>query len=361
MKTLLSMLIVPAALVGMALLVRAQDAPKVAERTAGRVLLLKSGNAMEGDIVKDGSQYRIRRERSELCLAADSVLRLCADWDDAFTHLLSTIRSDNASDRVTLARWCQRNGLTLRALEQVQIALEMQPNHAEAKQLAAWLERTMNPATQQPAVKTPTAKPQVAETPAAAVDVSFETLVDFTTKVQPILMNACATCHATDNGGKFHLERGGGQKSATQRNLAVVLSQIDFDHPKLSPLIVKAVSRHGDGVAPPIRDRNAKPAQAIQQWVEQTLAKNPQLKEYADKKNGAPAKSVTPEPKSVFQQAAVSGGGKTTGEVVSKPAEPTRVTPMPVQQTPADEFDPIIFNSWAHPQRMQQQSASNRR
>ena len=83
MKTYLPFLIVPAAIVGVAIFVQAQDADK--ERTTGKVLLLKTGHAMEGDIDKVGTQLRIRRGKSEVWIAADSAVRLCADWDDAFT------------------------------------------------------------------------------------------------------------------------------------------------------------------------------------------------------------------------------------------------------------------------------------
>jgi hypothetical protein len=361
MKTLLPFLIVPAVLVGVGLSMQAQEAAKDADkgRTVGTVLLLRSGHAMEGDIVKDGDQYRIRRGKSEVCLAVDSAVRLCADWDEAVAFALTTIKTDSADDRVKLARWCHRHGLTLRALEQVQIALEMQPKHAEAKQMVVLLEQTLNqpaPAPVSQGVKPPGSPTQ----PPPTVDVSFETLVDFTTKVQPILMNTCASCHSGTGGGKFHLERvaNGDQKASTQRNLATVLTYVDLEHPKISPLLVKAVTRHGDGVTPPIRDRSAKPSQAIQQWVEQTIAKNPHLKDYAAKKSGTPAKITNPEPKSVFPTQRSQAPVKVE-EVGAKQPEQAPVTPTP--RTPADEFDPLIYNAWAHPDRFGQQSVSARR
>jgi hypothetical protein len=358
MKNLLPFLIVPAALVGLGLSLRAQDVVKDAdkERTVGTVLLLKTGHAMEGDIVKDGDQYRIRRGQSEVCLSTDSAFRLCVDWDDALAFALTTIKTDNADDRVKLSRWCHRHGLTLRALEQAQIALEMQPTHADAKQMVKLLERTLNQPATKPAAKPPVAAQQPTEAP-PAVDVSFETLVNFTTKVQPILMNTCASCHSGTGGGKFHLERvaDGNQKASTQRNLAAALTYVDLEHPAISPLLVKAVTRHGDGLSPPIRDRSAKPSQAIQHWVEQTIAKNPQLKEYAAKKNGTPAKATPSEPKSVFPIQRPHTPAKAE-EISAKQPEPA-----PTPRTPVDEFDPSIFNSWAHPEYFRQQSASNKR
>ena len=367
MKTLLPFLIASATFVGVTFSLHAQDAPK--ERTTGKVLLLKTGHAMEGDIDKIGTQLRIRRGNSEVRIAADTAVRLCADWDDAFAFALSTIKADDANDRVKLARWCHLNGLTQRALDQAKVALELQPLNTEAKQIFTLLERAVNePTPKSPPVPIVAPRPMEA---APTVDVSFETLIAFTTKVQPILMNTCASCHAGNSTGKFHLERvaDSGQKASTQRNLAAVLSYIDLEHPAISPLLVKAVTRHGDAAAPPIRDRSAKPALAIQQWVDQTIAKNPQLKDYAAKKHG-PGKA-NPEPKSVFptqRSQAPAKGDDVISEQVPRleidERNPPRVQPEPVTRTPTvqrDWCDPDHFNEHFHPQYFRQQSVSTLR
>jgi hypothetical protein len=241
------------------------------------------------------------------------------------------------------------------------MALELQPSNSDAKQIVVLLER---------ALKDPPAKvvspSSVVTRPTAAtpsVDVSFETQIGFITKVQPILMNKCATCHASGVGGKFHLERVSdrGQKVSTQRNLAAVLTYIDLERPAISPLIVKAMTAHGSAPTAAIRDRSAIPLQTMQQWIEQTVAQNPQLIDYRTHKKRTPAKS-NPEPKSVFP---VQGPAAPTraDEVVSQPAprveideqNPPRVRPAeeprpPTPLTPVDEFDPVIYNSWAHRQ-----------
>ena len=45
------------------------------------------------------------------------------------------IKPDVANDRVKLARWCHMHKLTAEALEQARIALELQPEHTDAKQM----------------------------------------------------------------------------------------------------------------------------------------------------------------------------------------------------------------------------------
>ena len=119
----------------------------------------------------------------------------------------------------------------------------------------------------------------------------------------------------------------------------------------------------------PIKDRTAKPMQTMQQWVEQTVAKNPQLKHYYAKKQPPGAR---PEPKSVFpmQRSAAPTQGD---DVISQPVPrleiseknplrvlPAEVTRPPMSLTPIDEFDPVIYNTWAHPSYFRQQAAYNR-
>ena len=369
MQTYLRFLIVPTIFVGVGLFLYAQDGDK--GPTRGKVLLLKTGHAMEGDIEKVGTQFCIRRGKSEVWIGEDKAIRLCADWDDAYAYAQTQIKLDDANDRVKLARWCHMHRLTERALGQARAALELQPQNADAKQIVTLLERALKEPPAKPATPAPAAAARPVE-PAPAVDVSFESQVAFSTKVQPILMNRCAACHASAAaGGKFHLDRvsDSGQKASTHRNLAAVLTHLDLDRPAISPFLVKAITPHGDAQTAPIKDRTAKPMQTMQQWVEQTVAKNPQLKHYYAKKQPPGAR---PEPKSVFpmQRSAAPTQGD---DVISQPVPrleiseknplrvlPAEVTRPPMSLTPIDEFDPVIYNTWAHPSYFRQQAAYNR-
>src|SRR5438128_1534498 len=74
------------------------------------------------------------------------------------------------------------------------------------------------------------------------VDLSGESLALFTNRVQPVLMNVCASCHATNRGGAFKLTRcydGQANRRATQENLTAVLDYVRADQPELSPLLIK--------------------------------------------------------------------------------------------------------------------------
>jgi hypothetical protein len=342
MKTLLRWLILPTLVVGIAATLRAQETGET--RKTGKVLLLKSGQVMEGEIEQVGNEMCIRRGSSELRIATDRTVRLCPDWIDAYAFMLAHIRDTNADDHLKLARWCHANRMADQAIHHTKAALELQPNHGEAKQLLTALERMGQPQADRPAVA-PIATPPVpavrpVEAP-AAVDVTAESFIAFATKVQPILMNACASCHASEKVTAFRLERvaDSNRKVSTLRNLAMVIEHTDLDHPTVSPFLVKAVTPHGKDAITPLKDRSAAPFQALQGWVVDTIKKNPQLKEYRAAKNPAPIKKQPEEKPSTFS----SQGSSLDVSRPLTPATPPRVARV------RDWCDPDIFNEWAHP------------
>src|SRR5262249_61729093 len=93
---------------------------------------------------------------------------------------------------------------------------------------------------------------------APLVEVHIEAVSEFATRVQPILMNTCACCHATaGKGGAYQLQRDhdytlNGQK-ALQQNLAATLAQVNLHQPQSSPFLTKAVSVHGDSTQAPLK------------------------------------------------------------------------------------------------------------
>ncbi|MCS7047320.1 MAG: hypothetical protein NZO58_13255, partial [Gemmataceae bacterium] len=225
---------------------------------------------------------------------------------------------DDADERLRLARWCLSHGLKEIALVEARAALELRPGHAETKQLIAAVQRSpLAPSAPAP----PPLPPRPVE-PLPNLDLSADALTSFTTKVQPILMNACASCHAGGQGGGFQLLRPyeGGTRFTTQRNLTATVMQLKFDHLAASPLLVKAVSAHGSATSPPLKDRQSVPFRALQQWAENVVANNPHLVERR------PTPSVAAmQPRSGSEIVAASNPGprllpSTPPPIVSQPA-----------------------------------------
>jgi hypothetical protein len=369
----------------------AQEPPP--PRSAGRVLLLQSDRGLEGDIEKFGDQYRVRRGSSEVWLPAEKALRLCADWEEALAYMKTRANLGDPDERLRLARWCQLNNLRPQALDEAKAALDMRPAHQESRQLVSMLTRTVASLPNAPAKAS---APQTSKAPVAPPpsDISSESFGLFAARVQPILMNACVGCHNGGRGGNFQLLRTeAGQRGATQANLAAVLEQVRTDHPALSPLLIKAVSRHGDAAnaTAPIRDRQAIPFKTLQAWIDHLLANNPHLR-YQGPPQVAAASKTAPEPP-VFAQAqalstpivrkrdALTPGENAKPTAVSKPvpradvpgeaAKPAKLPPLPDAEpvnpyapkdttppapdpvtagsdepllNPLDPFDPAAFN-----------------
>ncbi len=312
--------------------VAAAGALRAADRTApaatGHVLVLLNERTVEGDIERVGDQYRVRHVVGETWVPGDKVLRLCADMPDAYLVLRARANLNDPDECLRLARWCHMHGLAVQALESVRAAVRLNPNSAEARHLLAGLERAATaPPTPAPA------RPAVADS-VEMPELNTEARATFANKVEPILMNACAACHAANRGGSFKLTRSYDTTSANrvslQQNLAAVLAQVNLQQPQESKLLVKAVTAHDPQARlAPLNNKQMAAYHTLQDWVQTTLAGNPQLRERGSQPAApAEAKAAPVAPPSAGFAAA---------------------RPTPAQTTPVDEFDPLLFNRQSQP------------
>jgi hypothetical protein len=183
-----------------------------------------------------------------------------------------------------------------------------------------------------PKVAIPSAEP--GKLPASITDIAAdgepiecgaETFKRFVVKVQPILMNACASCHVRPNAGKFRLERTYmdtlNSRAATIRNLNAVLAELDRSKPAASPLLRWATTAHGGGALPPFRDRSAPAFKQLDEWVRMIVGDSP-------------------APKAETVGATAPAGSSEFGTAKPKADEAAG---------PKDPFDPAIFNGRHHP------------
>jgi hypothetical protein len=323
-------------------------APALAGSLSGRVLILDNEHTLEGEITREGEQYRIRRGSAETWVPGDRVLFVCASNLEAYRYLRTRANLGDVDERLRLARWCHLHNLREEAVVEATAAVNMQPRSTEALQLLHALERSAQAAKSRPAVA---GRDEPGPSPALPVDFNPEALGLFGTRVQPILMNTCASCHSADHAGAFRLQRvfenGLLDRRATQHNLAAVLGQINPEHPLASPLLAKAVTVHGTLSQAPLKGRQAAAYRTLEEWVR--LAVGPG----APHEPGAPAA----EPKPSAEPPAAEG-------VVAKPAAPgppsafaspppvaPPATPVPASGQPVDPFDPALFNRQMHPRK----------
>ena len=259
----------------------------------------------------------------------------------------------------------------------------MRPAHEESRQLVTMLTRSVASPPITPA-KSPAAQAAKIKVVSLAGDISSDSFALFATRVQPILMNTCVNCHSGGRGGAFQLLRTeGGQRGFTQANLAAVLDQVKTDQPALSPLLIKAVSPHGNVANAPIKDRQTIPFKTLQGWIDSLLANNPHLKCQETEAALATAKKA-PEPVA-FAQAQAAPQLHSKPMAISRPAPrselpkenstavplvpdarpltaPAKGVPPPSPSPGAsaneereinalDAFDPAVFNRQIHPRK----------
>lgn len=336
---------------------------------AGKVLVLDNGRTLDGDIERHGQQYRIRRQVGEVWVPANPEMKLCGSWEEAYDFMAARANLLDPDERLRLARWCHLHGMRQQAFTEVTAAVKMRPKHAESLHLLTVLDCALKMEHDKQVASKPSL-PQAAPPPPS--DISSDSVALFATRVQPVLMNTCVSCHCSGKGGDFQLYRSyhGGTQAATQKNLAVVLAQVDADHPILSPLLIKAVSAHGNSGQAPIKSRHSEPYRALQEWVDHLLVNNPHLQKNAYASLPQKAKTVVGEP-TVIQSVSTlpppvpsASRGSTPIPGPAPAANPEQVPaavptllprdsafstgqPVPLPE-PVDEFDAAIFNRQMH-------------
>jgi hypothetical protein len=333
---------------------------------ANRVLLLDNDELIEGDTQKVGNSYRIRRTTGELSIPAARVVADVADRNAAFLLLRQRMKANDPGDHVRLARWCLAHQLLDRAIEEAEAAAKLKAEDKPFRALVcepikrqAEVLATM-PKT--PPAAAPPAGVEPADTP--SLDIGPESLALFVMKVQPILMNTCASCHAGDGGGKFKLIRtaaaGVANKHILQANLAAVSAFLNREQPGASALLTKAVSVHGNTGLPPIKDRQAAAYRHLEAWAFQAAG---QPVPVAPPAPMAPATVVqaAPPAKEPMKPNEFASEAPPTPVVVGAPVatdtmtpiKPPTTTPMqPAKTESADPFDPAIFNGPAKPPKL---------
>lgn len=315
------------------------DTPLVS-RSTGHVLLLQNERVMVGETQKVGEQYRVRRTVGETWIPALQVLCLCENMEEAYGALRRRANLADPDERLRLARWCHLHGLRDKALEEARAVDQMRPGHPDALRLERALERP--PAlVAPPHIRASVGSAKTDVTDSASSEVTSESLALFAGRVQPILMNTCACCHAAGHGGNFRLTRtfegAAIDQRSTQQNLTASLAHINREHPEASALLARAVSVHGGTTQPPLKGRQSPAYRSMEEWVRLSSASQPMpLAAMPVSLPGSEASTpsrLTPEIRS--------------GPDPRRAAEASDPAPSP---RPTDPFDPAVFNRAMHPE-----------
>lgn len=227
---------------------RAQETPVT---SVERMLLLQSGKIVKGVIRQSAAGYTVNVTGGQLVLPFDQVRLEGADLEDIYRQQRDTLPEHTAAAHIELARWCLTNGLPDHARKELRHAVKLEPDSTVAKNMLQRINDQLLTTKETPALGRRdgefsflgNAKPGVA--PEMLGGLPRETASDFMLKVQPLLVNRCATagCHGPGSGSSFELVRAklgkAPPKSYSERNLAAVLERVDLERPLSSPLLTK--------------------------------------------------------------------------------------------------------------------------
>lgn len=309
-----------------------------------RIIVLDNENLIEGEVTRVDGSYEIRRAAGgDLTLPARSVVAVVADRKAAFAIVSERANRRDADERLRLARWCVVNNLPDFALSEAQTAVRMRPGFSAAEQLVRSLQAVAVPAS----VADPAVLPVKAESPAKdtvtdvpAIDYNSESFPLFASRVNAVLMNACASCHASNDVKAFRLIRQGGRSGAT-KNMMSALAQVNPTEPDASPLLTKAVIAHGSAKEAPFKSRTHPAYQTLESWAR--IARAPE----------GTLQPETVEPRRLPELGPdKSSPGKPAGDSFGQDSQ--TIPPKPTKPTKSradDEFDPAIFNGQVKPKK----------
>lgn len=343
-------------------------------------VLLRNGNVLEGKVSRLGDRISIEREESStIKISSREVLHVGRDLDAVYQFKIANRFPSDLKQLQSDVRWSLRHGLTVRAAEDVMRARQLAPSdpatHQLVRQVAAALAppkptpiqsesnpgkphahvQTVSYEQSQPHLRLPgggrtpgSVREQLAEQFDHQVD---PTLVNhFATRVQPILVNRCVSCHADapTNQTQFRLraaiESTWAPKRVANENLESVLPFIDRDNPAASVLRTRAMDGHG-GIKKSLGEANSPMMIRLDTWIQAFNQSSPvsSPRPVSQPPQLSAIESVTPQPPSSWNAnrhpeidpEAPSGGD----------ARNSAIRRMPKVSNP---FDPSLFNRRFH-------------
>lgn len=337
-------------------LARPPAPPPIALGSVTGFLLLKNGETLEGSISRSGDYYLVVTSTTELQVRARDAEAVCRDLEDVFARKASLINVRNVEDHLALAQWAIDRGLFGHAARALTEAYRVDDTHPRC----ALLERRLKAAMAAPREVAPPPKaaaPSIsdAELNDAVRSISAESLHEFTVRVQPLLMNYCATagCHGPRGNDKFQLQRAylneRSDPRAVKLNLREVLKLVDRKSPSTSALLTVPISPHGGAKRAVFHAHNAEHYRAMAAWVGRvamtsramTSTSRPAAESGTLSQRlpiAAPAAAVAESPKPA---ATLSTIPPLSG---SAPAESAAPLAPPTPPHSADPFDPAEFN-----------------
>ena len=252
--------------------------PASAADAQARILVLQDGGVLTGQITRAADWYIVSRAGGQMQIAESRVMLVCHSMEEAYEFRRRQLSGEKAEPHLWLAEWCLRYNLLAGAERELADARRLDSDHPRL----ALLERRLEKIKTQPMVRASTppaskAQPRIEKpthpTLAVAGDLPNGVVENFTRKVQPVLVNTCATvgCHQVGSSHSFQLDRailrGESNRRTTMHNLQAALALVDREHPEQSPLLTIPRKTHGGMSGPVFGQRQDAAFKHIVDWV----------------------------------------------------------------------------------------------
>jgi len=260
------------------LVVAAAQAEGQGETPGVKVLVLRNGRVLHGDITRLGDRaVVVLANGSQVQLPSRDIAVEATSLPDAYELLRKGLQSpDQIDGHLELATWCMREGLHSQATSELLVALQINPKDPRIDQISRQLDYVVS-AKSATAKKTEAPK---ATTVATAEELDLlarsmpkEAVEQFTSSVQMLLLNRCGTAHCHDTNSKSALRLMRPAKGErfwrrmTLRNLHSAKGQIDNTRPQESPLLKMAVTPHGGSSTAAFQDKDGQQLATLMAWV----------------------------------------------------------------------------------------------
>lgn len=325
----------------------------MAAEADSRVLLLRNGHVVSGQIRYEGDYYRVTLAAGEVRVRAAEVDQLCLNLVDAFEVKHAAIAANDLLSLMRLAEWCTENGLVDQATALVEVGERMDPTHARVHLARRNLARGRDLAGDSLVIPelTPILKSDRADLDSLTRSMPEGTVETFRKTVQPMLLVGCAAakCHGTAATNDFRLIRSRPghvlSRRGTQRNLQAVLRWVDRERTDTSRVLMLALDGHGDAKVPAFENEESSRYRHLADWVSSVVSR--------------PTNAELLPPIAQASQTVPRGGTLVALQALQRPHDwggdaPTKTARRPGGQLPEaqvrDAWDPEIFNRQHHDQ-----------
>jgi hypothetical protein len=240
--------------------------------------ILKTDNSIVAGFIEDAQDhYCVRRSGSRMFLPKHMVQTVGDSMADLYEYRARRIPIRDLALRASLAQWCFDQGLVDLAFAEARLVLSQDPANPEALRIQRLCTPKPSPGSAESGDRPVSQKrprhPEPSHVVAQFKRAYGNDLFHKFTDMQNLLIVSCGkgSCHGTRHDGPFkfyrRLDGSPGDVKLTSRNLLTLLNAIDYREPIRSPVLYKALERHGSAALPPLGGVQDPTYMKLQEWV----------------------------------------------------------------------------------------------